>query len=159
MSVQLPIPASQIVDVTLDFKCLTVECPTLLATLQALVDAVCSTELPTLNFQCLTAVSTTQEFYQLVLDTLCTLQATSVPTVEPTYQLCSSDAWDCSSTLKCIDIGTETNNTATLVQALINRVNAYSELLPTLCTRITALEAIVASLQTQIDTINTNCCP
>lgn len=160
MSVQLPIPASQVVDVQVTLPaCLTVECLTLNNVLQALADAVCNTDLPTLDFLCLDAVSTTPEFYQLIVNTLCSLQTAVAETeVEPTYQLCDSDAWDCSSELKCIDLGVLENNTQNVLQGVVDRTNAYSVLFTSLCARIDTLETTVESLQTQIDTINTNCC-
>lgn len=145
------IPASTVVDVNIDMQCLDVECKTLPNVLQAIVDSLCSSELPSLDFKCLSPVETVPQFYQLVIDRLCSLSVPDVPTVY-NFESCLVDTWVCGATA-CIP-GTDLEST---VQALIARVNRLSNIISNQCNQIELLESRINQLTTQVDNIK-DCC-
>lgn len=153
----LPIPAKKVVEVLENNRCLDIQCNDLPTVMQAVVDQLCNLEVPTLDFGCLEPVATVPELYQLLLTTACQTTVTPVQT-EPTYQYCSTDGWSCGDTA-CLEPSNPCNpiSQADVIQALINRSNGYANVINTLCTRVTALEATVISLQNQLNSLK-ECC-
>lgn len=151
----MKIPTSNIVDLNLDLKCLTVPCPTLTNVLQEIIDLLCNSDLPSLDFGCLSPAQTTVEFYQLVINELCRL---GQPVVVPAYsfELCKLDTWQCGSPT-CITVTAPNNTTNDIIQALIARVNRLSTVISTQCDKIEQLEATLTNLATQVDNIK-DCC-
>lgn len=156
MDVTKPIPAKRIVNVIEDPMCLDITCMDLPTVMQEIVSQLCNTELPSLDFKCLTTVVTVPDFYQLIIDKLCESDTVTI-VEEPTYELCKLDGWNCDNnclivTNPCGDVTQED-----VIQALIARVNDYSSIICDLSTRIDALEKETESLQLQIASVQ-NCC-
>lgn len=146
----MKIPAGQIVDVNIDTDCLDVECKTLNNVLQAIVDRLCDTELPSLDFKCLPQATTLQGLLQSIINRLCEEPEPTVTTFSLSF--CQTDTWNCGNTA-CIPSQTNLNDT---VQALIARVNRLSQVISTQCTQIANLQSQIDQLTLQVN--NLDCC-
>lgn len=170
-----PLSANQIVDVPVDLKCLTVNCPTLPNVLQAIIDNACETEegLDGLDLRCVVSADRSlQNVLQGIINALdCSggggggggSTSTDVSLSQITgLNNCTTDNWDCSSANACFTL-TDPCNPGTitlrfLIQMLIDRNVAYGNTIKTLCARVSTLESQIATIQTQITTIQTSCC-
>ena len=156
------IPAKYVVDVQLTAgHCLNLSCGSLNAVLDAIVSQVCSSEIPVLDFKCLSTSDTDQQFYQSLIDKLCDLetQITALGVDEFTWSPCVSDGWTCGDD-PCVTVTKPCGITETrdeVIQALSERIVAQGTQINDLCTRLTLLEATVAGLETQVAAIS-NCC-
>jgi len=146
----MKISAGQIVDVNINLDCLDVECNTLNNVLQALVDKVCDTELPSLDFKCLPQVTTQAALYQALIDKVCETNEPAPTTF--TMSFCQTDTWACGQPA-CIPSQTTLNAT---VQALIARVNSLTNIISSQCTQIANLQSQINQLTLQVN--NLDCC-
>lgn len=157
-----PIPASQVVNVNLEWDCLTPPtCTTLELSLQEIVNALCLLKQPTLQDTCISGTTLT-DILDDISSRVCALE-TPTTTQEPEtifdINYCIKDFWTTSDDC-CIDLGC-TNDTITKdaqIQALYSRVLSYCDIIKEQATKIEELENKLNTLQLQVDNINTNCC-
>lgn len=168
-----PISANQVTSVQLnDWKCLDVPCKTLPNTLQAIVDKVCDTpDFTTLDFGCVESSTTLLGTLQNTLGTINSLvcEDSGAPTETNGSTLlvdritaCSSDNWSCAEPDACFDLTNSCDpgliTVGLLFQKLIDRNVAYGNVIKSLCTKISDLEAVVAAQQVAINLVQVNCC-
>lgn len=168
MTITNPISANQVVDVDLDFKCLTSPlCPTLPTVLQLVIDELCKPEdLTGLDFKCLGTSLTQMALNQSLINKVCETAPGSVGSstsfVCPTLTYCTSDNWDCDNRDTCIYVINPCNPSETtmcdVVQALLNRNVALSNVARDLCSRLTQAELDINTLKAQVVQIQTTCC-
>ena len=164
-----PIPASSVISLDVDWKCLDPTCDNLNAGLQALVDKVCAAgpDFTQLEFNgCVVPATDILGVLQHLID------ATTCASDEPVTSAnnliltglttCSTDSWNCSSAEACLDLTNACEPgviTAQIVfQALINRIVAQGNTIKSLCTRVTTAESAIATLQAQVALIQSTCC-
>lgn len=157
-----PIPAKQVVDVLLDeslLACLGVECTDLPSVMGAVVDRICSSDIPSLDFGCLTAVVTQEEFFQLLITEICTIKESSpdVPSVY-NYQFCAvRPELDCRACVSVEDPCNEGLSDQLVIQSLIEIVNRQTIEICTLKDTITQLQSDLTMVQSQITNLD-DCC-
>jgi hypothetical protein len=182
-----PIPAKQIVDVKLNWDCLTAPgCTTLELSLQTILDQVCALSIINdLTLNCVTVDSNNlKDILQGIINKVCSITTTTSSGTDLnllSLNYCTPDTWDCNSSNSCITVtgcaSVPTNEE--IIQALVSRIVQYGNVINDLCDKITALEARldlvdleldngccdsqnlqnqINSINTQITTINTNCC-
>ena len=156
LNVTKPVPASRVVDVLADPMCLSIQCTDLRTVMDALVAKVCNSDLPSLDFKCLTPVTTVEELYQLLIDEVCTVQEVVIP-VEDAYELCSLETFVCNPA--CLVVTNPCGDTTEhdVIQALISRSNTLLNELCALKDRVAALESANISLINKIAGLQ-NCC-
>ena len=164
-----PIPASQIVDVQLNWQCLTQpDCPLLLEALQTLVDASCDIlDTSNLDFDCFPQLVTREEFDKFIIEKFCELQAagvldsdtsTDTPTSNLSYNLtCSADTWDCDTADVCITVNNPCDpldiTNEEKVQALQSRVITLTNIVKSHCEEIENLKEIINTLDIRLSNI------
>ncbi len=165
--VTAPLSSNQITDVPVTFTCITPTCKDLNSVLLA-IDAKLECEKPdytTLDFGCVPESGTELGTLQNILNNISCSSPSSGTVPDTTLTgitLCSTDHWGCGSPDACLTVPNVQNpgviTVKTLLQALINREVAMGVAIQGLCTRITDLEATVATQQLTITTIQTSCC-
>jgi hypothetical protein len=160
-----PISANQIVDVSIDLKCLRVECPTLPNVLQTIVDKICEVvpidnNLEYLDFKCFSVPGNVPEFYQEVIDKICAISSEAGQT-SCTYDYCSSDNWDCEDAT-CLVVNNPCNpvsiTNCDVIQALIKRTISQGNIIKDLCEEINTIKNRLNTLEAQLTIIQTTCC-
>ena len=188
-NVSNPIPAKQIVDVQVNWGCLTAPtCTTLELSLQTIIDKICAiNSFDDLEFKCVETDSTElKDILQGIINKVCSITSTNTTEVNSldlmSLNFCTPDTWDCESNDNCI-VPIACNSEPTneeIIQALVSRIVKQGEVIKDLCEKITTLEDRlnqvdleledgccdsqnlqnqINSINTQINTINTNCCP
>ena len=144
-----PIPAKQVVNVTLDWGCLTQPlCLTLEDSLQAIVGAIC--DIKNIDGSCLNA-STYEETMAALITKVCQTDTTitSTPTVlSYTINGCTADSWVCEQS-PCITA--TTTDPEELIQILYNAVISTRTELNKLCETVANQQNQIDSLQLQLD--------
>ena len=183
MIITNPIPANQVVDVDIDLKCLDEgggnNCGnTLKYVLQKIVDKIgdnlCGLE--DLDFKCLTESDNLPDILQSIINKLdcsntsggsgvgtgtgtTTVNGSSVVLTGLTN--CTTDNFSCSSATGCLTITDPCNHTSVtlqfVIQTLINRIVAQSNIIKTLCERMTGLQLQIDTINLRIDALR-NCC-
>lgn len=166
-SVSNPIPAKQIVDVQVNWDCLTAPtCTTLELSLQTIIDEICVIkDLEELEISCFEVESITLfNVLQGIITKLCSVEQTSTTNdITETLDLsninnCTPDTWDCNSANNCIVVtnpcGPEATNEE-IIQALYSRVVKQSEVIKDLCTRLDELESRLNTAELELDN---GCC-
>jgi hypothetical protein len=170
-SISNPISANSVIDLPVDFKCITApDCPTLVNGVQAIIDHICAEqpEWGEFDFGCVTPGATQEEVIQNMLDAI-TCGDAPVPDNDASLMevnglaACSSDNWDCSQPDACFDL-TDACSPAqptvqSVLQALIDRNVAYGNVIKSLCGQIAQLQTDLAAIQMQVTTLQTSCCP
>lgn len=166
-----PIPASQIVNVNLEWDCLSQPtCTTLELSLQEILNAVCLLKQPTLqDGTCISGV-TLYDILSDIGERVCTLEETvGISDTSSSSDSDNSDAFDINYCIKdfwttaddcCIDLGCSNEDVTkdAQIQSLYSRVLSYCDIIKEQATKIEELETKFNTLQLEVDNINTNCC-
>lgn len=155
------IPASTIVDLQVDLRCLDVPCPNLNTVLDAVIAKVCSinTELPSLDFLCFNKEATTlQGFYQNIIEEICFIKD-SMPTAPtlPSYEYCSFELLDCNA--PCLEVSNPCGEITQedVIQALITRSNTLFNVVCDQQSIISTLDSRIKDLESQVQVLQ-GCC-
>lgn len=165
------ISSNQVISVPISFNCITPSCKNLNGVLQAIDAKLCEASDLTLDynqldFGCVQESDNLQDLIQSILDNIsCSSPGGSTSVQDATLTgitACSTDSWSCSRPDACFDLTNDLdpgNLTVKLMfQKLINRNVAYGNVITNLCTRISALEADIATLQLTVSQIQESCC-
>lgn len=161
-SVTNPIPATQIVNVNLEWDFLSAPtCLTLEHSLQALVEEIKALKRPILeDAQCVTGVEL-GDILQGIIDKVCEVQNTvdTTNSIEVSYSIntLQTDNWqlgdECEIEMdQCGEITPESQ-----IQALYSRMNSFCKVIQDLNTKIEKLETTISEQQLQLDNVQ-NCC-
>lgn len=160
-----PIPASQVVNVDVDWKSLVEpDCPDLNPSIQSLVDSIDAINAASYDLGCLTvSENNTTAVVQALIEEVCS-EDPVVPTntiIEPLdLSNCSTDNFNCDTPSEevCLNFsdcqGSETFESQ--IQALVDRVISLSYLNLALCDRVSTLENQVIALQNATDCCDTS---
>lgn len=164
-----PIPASSVISLEVDWKCLEPTCDNLNDGLQVLVDKVCEPgpDFTRLVFgECVEADNDIVGILQSIIDAIQCNASTPVTSANDLLltglTTCSTDSWNCASEDACLTLTNACEPgviTAQVVfQALIDRIVAQGNTIKSLCTRVTTAESAITTLQAQVALIQSTCC-
>lgn len=156
-----PISANQVVDVQLDWLCLTAPtCINLQTSLQTIVDALCKIQNPELEYGTLVPDSDNiVDVLQALINKCNETTTNTTETVEEVWDLneCLTDNWDCGSENNCViptnDCGEVTN--VDYVQAILSRLVSQGAVIKELCTTIESLQTQINDLKIEVEN---GCC-